>query len=99
MFDYDEIHRVLANPVRRDILRWLKTPAHYFPAIVPSGTGITAGMVHTRTDLSKSTESAHLAALRRAGLVNMVQAKTRVYVSRNEQVIGSYLARILEELG
>lgn len=28
---FNEIHRALANPVRRDVLIWLKNPATYFP--------------------------------------------------------------------
>jgi DNA-binding transcriptional ArsR family regulator len=68
--DIDAIHKALANPVRRDILHWLKDPhEHFAQQEHPLDIGVCAGLIDARTGLSQSTVSSHLATLQRAGLV------------------------------
>ncbi len=90
--DIDAIHKALANPVRRDILGWLKAPAQYFPTQAHSlENGVCAGQIDLRCELSQSTVSAPLATLRRAGLVNSTRIGQWIYFRRNEDVIHAFL--------
>ena len=68
--DIDAIHKALANPVRREILVWLKEPEAYFSEQeFPLASGVCAGQIDARCGMSQSTVSAHLATLHKAGLV------------------------------
>jgi DNA-binding transcriptional ArsR family regulator len=99
MIDIDKIHKVLANPVRRDILRWLKNPAINFPDNRPlHPDGVSIGTIHARINLSQSTVSAHLATLMQAGLLKMHRVGQWVFVSRDEQTIRLFVAALTEEL-
>ncbi len=94
--DIDAIHKALANPVRREILLWLKEPDRFFPeqAQQPHSFmhGVCAGQIDCRCDLSQSTVSAHLATLQRAGLVTTQRIGQWVYFKRNEEAIQAFLA-------
>jgi DNA-binding transcriptional ArsR family regulator len=88
----DAIHKALANPVRRDILNWLKDPQTYFAHQHHSlEMGVCAGLIDARTGLSQSTVSAHLATLQRAGLVNSQRVGQWIYYKRNEDTIKAFL--------
>ncbi|MFL6657741.1 MAG: ArsR/SmtB family transcription factor [Massilia sp.] len=88
----DAIHKALANPVRRDILNWLKEPQTYFAHQQHSlEMGVCAGLIDARTGLSQSTVSAHLATLQRAGLVNSQRVGQWIYYKRNEDTIKAFL--------
>ena len=70
--DIDAIHKALANPVRRQILSWLKEPDAWFSEqIAPLSLGVCAGMIDKQTGLSQSTVSGHLTILQKAGLVTV----------------------------
>ena len=57
--DIDAIHKALANPVRRQILQWLKEPEQYFQEQDhPLHLGVCAGLIDRRLNLSQSTVSA-----------------------------------------
>jgi DNA-binding transcriptional ArsR family regulator len=65
MINVDSIHKALASSLRRDVLRWLRDPSVHFPGADPLlPHGVSVGMIHARTGLSKSTVSAHLSTLR-----------------------------------
>jgi ArsR family transcriptional regulator len=90
--DVDAIHKALANPVRRQILAWLKTPAEYFAAQeYPLELGVCAGLIDERAGLSQSTVSAHLATLQRAGLVTSKRIGQWIFFKRNEETIRAFL--------
>jgi len=90
--DIDAIHKALANPVRREILGWLREPyAHFADQEFPLEHGVCAGKIDTRCGLSQSTVSAHLAALQRAGLVTSKRVGQWVFFKRNEPVIQAFL--------
>jgi DNA-binding transcriptional ArsR family regulator len=90
--DIDAIHKALANPVRRQILAWLRTPADYFAdQEYPLDLGVCAGLIDQRTGLSQSTVSAHLATLQRAGLVTSKRIGQWIFFKRNEEVIDAFL--------
>jgi DNA-binding transcriptional ArsR family regulator len=88
----DAIHKALANPVRRDILLWLKDPQEHF-AHQEHGLdlGVCAGLIDARTGLSQSTVSAHLATLQRAGLVTSRRVGQWIFYKRDEETIKAFL--------
>jgi DNA-binding transcriptional ArsR family regulator len=99
MIDADKIHKVLAHPLRREILMWLKSPGLHFPenrSHHPDSVSI--GTIHARTKLSQSTVSAHLAMLTQAGLLRMHRVGQWVYVSRDEETIRRFVAQLANEL-
>ena len=88
----DAIHKALANPVRRDILNWLKDPhVHFAQQQHNLDIGVCAGLIDARTGLSQSTVSAHLAMLQRAGLVTTQRVGQWIYYKRNEETIKAFL--------
>ncbi|WP_261509558.1 ArsR/SmtB family transcription factor [Burkholderia multivorans] len=90
--DIDAILKALANPVRREILVWLKTPDVHFPdQTLPYHHGVCAGQIDARCGLSQSTVSAHLATLQRAGLVTSTRVGQWAFFKRNEAVIDAFL--------
>ncbi|RKE36493.1 ArsR family transcriptional regulator [Paraburkholderia sp. BL23I1N1] len=95
MVDENLIHKALANPFRREILRWLKTPNQYFvQGHVNSGCGVPSNAIHARSGLSQSTVSAHVAALVEAGLLVSTRVGQWMFVARNEEVIRAFATQI-----
>jgi DNA-binding transcriptional ArsR family regulator len=93
--DTDAIHKALANPTRREILAWLKSPAEYFSAQeYPLDLGVCAGLIDQQAGLSQSTISAHLATLQRAGLITSRRVGQWIFFKRNEMVISRFLAQL-----
>jgi ArsR family transcriptional regulator len=93
--DIDAIHKALANPVRREILAWLKEPAVYFSEQHMSlDNGVCAGVIDARCGMSQSTVSAHLATLSKAGLVSSRRIGQWVFFKRDEAVIQAFLDHI-----
>jgi ArsR family transcriptional regulator len=99
MMDIDAIHKALANPVRRQILAWLKTPEVYFTQQDhPFELGVCAGLIDQRTKLSQSTVSAHLASLQAAELVTSKRVGQWIFYKRNEEVIHAFLNQMKGDL-
>lgn len=97
--DIDAIHKALANPVRREILGWLRAPAQYFSMQDhPLELGVCAGLINERTGLSQSTISAHLRVLQDAGLVTSKRVGQWIFFKRNEAVIQAFLAQVHNDL-
>ncbi|WP_427313230.1 ArsR/SmtB family transcription factor [Cupriavidus sp. H39] len=97
--DIDAIHKALANPVRRNILAWLKTPQQCFSEQeYPLDLGVCAGLIDARTGLSQSTVSAHLATLQRAGLVTSKRVGQWVFFKRDEETIRAFLDHMQSDL-
>lgn len=90
--DIDAIHKALANPVRRQILTWLKAPETWFSEQAhPLTFGVCAGLIDQRAGLSQSTVSAHLATLQKAGLVTVHRVGQWNFFKRNEAVIQAFV--------
>ena len=88
----DAIHKALANPVRREILQWLKEPeVHFAHQEHALDFGVCAGLIDARTGLSQSTVSAHLATLQRAGLVTSRRVGQWIFYKRDEETIKAFL--------
>lgn len=97
--DIDAIHKALANPMRREILAWLRDPeAHFADQEFTLDYGVCAGKIDARCGLSQSTVSAHLAALQKAGLVTTKRVGQWVFFKRNEPVIEAFLAYVNAQL-
>lgn len=95
----DVIHKALANPVRRQILEWLKAPEQNFSHQAhPLHLGVCAGLIDERAGLSQSTVSAHLAVLQRAGLVEAQREGQWVFFKRNEATINAFLECLNDRL-
>jgi len=90
--DIDAIHKALANPMRRQILAWLKEPEVYFSEQQhPLSLGVCAGLIDKRAELSQSTVSAHLAVLVKAGLVTSHRVGQWNYFKRDEATIQAFI--------
>lgn len=90
--DIDAIHKALANPVRRQILGWLKTPGEFFAMQDhPLDFGVCASLIDARTGLSQSTVSAHLSALLKADLLTSRRVGQWIFYKRNEATIQAFL--------
>ena len=97
--DIDAIHKALANPVRREILAWLKEPEVYFGGQeLPLENGVCAGAIDGRCGMSQSTVSAHLATLHKAGLVTTKRIGQWGFFKRDETVIKAFLDHMLNGL-
>ena len=97
--DVDAIHKALANPVRREILGWLKNPSeHFSDQEIPLDHGVCAGKFEGHCGLSQSTVSVHLAALQRAGLVTSKRVGQWVFFKRNEAVIQAFIEHMNADL-
>jgi len=97
--DIDAIHKALANPVRRQILHWLKDPQQHFSEQEhPLEMGVCCKLIDKRAGLSQSTVSAHLATLQKAGLVSTRRVGQWVFFQRNEETIQTFLAQLNDGL-
>ncbi len=95
----DVVHKALANPVRRQILEWLKDPHENFAQQDhPLDLGVCAGLLDARTGLSQSTVSGHLAILQKAGLVTARKVGQWIFYKRNEETIQAFLAHLNDRL-
>lgn len=97
--DIDAIHKALANPVRRQILQWLKDPEqHFIEQELPLDMGVCAGLIDRRLGLSQSTVSAHLATLQKAGLVLTRKVGQWTFFKRDEAAIQAFLEQLQQGL-
>ena len=95
----DAIHKALANPVRRQILQWLKAPQlHFSHQEHGLDLGVCAGLIDAHTGLSQSTVSAHLATLQRAGLISARRVGQWIFYKRDEETITAFLAHMNDGL-
>lgn len=97
--DSEAIHKALANPLRRQILEWLKSPERYFPNQQHAlSLGVCAGQIDARAGLSQSTVSAHLATLLKAELISSQRVGQWNYFQRNEETIRGFLDQLNDQL-
>jgi ArsR family transcriptional regulator len=98
--DLDLIFKALANPTRRQILEWLKSPEQFLPAEEGMGfqRGVCAGHIERLGQVSQSTMSNHLSVLQQAGLISATKHGQWSYFSRNEALIQQYIEHIQQHL-
>lgn len=91
--------RALSNPMRFQLLQWLREPERHFSlegAIAdPVEVGVCVTHIQARAGLAQSTVSAYMAELHRAGLVQATRVGKWTHYRRDEQRI----ARLVAELG
>ena len=93
------ILKALSNPLRREILLWLKSPEQYFPTQeLPHSLGVCAGQVDQRAGLSQSTISNHLAILQKAELISCRKVGQWCFFQRNDATIAAFVAQLQLDL-
>jgi DNA-binding transcriptional ArsR family regulator len=99
MIDANRIHRALANPLRRDILAWLKNPRATFPkAHIDVGHGVPVNVIQALSGLSQASVSAHVAVLVEAKLLIAARVGQWVFLSRNEETIRAFAKHVALQL-
>ncbi|WP_419901963.1 ArsR/SmtB family transcription factor [Kiloniella sp.] len=96
----DKIISVLNNPVRRNILKWLKDRSNFPPALPEhlDLDGVCIGYIQEKAGLSQSTISNYMGLLKQAGLVESERHGQWTFYRRNEDSIRTFLKAIEEEL-
>ncbi|MTD52803.1 ArsR/SmtB family transcription factor [Amycolatopsis pithecellobii] len=98
-----EALKALANPVRWQILRWLREPERNFPVqpeiTDPYTVGVCVSHIQERTGLAQSTVSAYMATLERAGLVRSTRVGKWTHYRRDEERISELLDLMASEVG
>lgn len=89
-----EIFKALSNPIRLNIIKWLKEPQNNFPPQglhVPGGDrfdrSVCVGSICEKTQISQSTISHYLDMMQRAGLLESRRFGKWTYYRRNERNI------------
>ena len=98
--DIDLIFKALANPTRRQILEWLKSPEQFL-SVAECGDfkrGVCAGHIEKLGNVSQSTMSNHLSVLQQAGLIQAHKHGQWSYFSRNEVLIQQYINYLKDTL-
>lgn len=96
--DINEALKALANPMRLDILNWLKDPRTNFPEqeVDPETVGVCVSIIQERTGLSQSTTSLYLTSLQRAHLVTSQRIGPWTYYKRDNENIDAFF-KVLQE--
>ncbi|MEV7095252.1 metalloregulator ArsR/SmtB family transcription factor [Amycolatopsis sp. NPDC051045] len=94
-----EVFKALANPVRLQVLGWLREPERHFPverAIAdPVEVGVCVSHIQEKLGLAQSTVSAYMAVLHRAGLVRATRVGKWTHYKRDE----ARIAELVDLLG
>ena len=100
--DLTELLKVLGNPVRLEMLRWLKDPRQHFPSEQlpddPDRVGVCVTYLQAKAGLAQSTTSTYLAAMERVGLVRATRVGKFVHYRRDEQRIEELQALLADTL-
>ncbi|MFH9661037.1 ArsR/SmtB family transcription factor [Streptomyces sp. NPDC017248] len=90
--------RALSNPIRLQMLRWLREPERHFPmeaAIAdPAEVGVCVSHIQAKAGLAQSTVSTYLAELQRAGLVRATRVGKWTHYKRDEERIAALVAEL-----
>lgn len=90
-----EALRALANPVRLQVLGWLRDPRAHFPVeqgiADPDEAGVCVSQITDKTGLAQSTVSAYMATLERAGLVISTRIGKWTHYRRDEERIQAFV--------
>ena len=90
--------RALSNPMRLQLLLWLREPERHFSlegAIAdPAEVGVCVSHIQAKAGLAQSTVSAYMAELERAGLVRSTRVGKWTHYKRDEQCIARFVAAL-----
>lgn len=100
--DLNEVIKALGNPVRMEIVRWLKNPKVHFDVaeqlVDADKEGVCVSIIQEKAGLSQSTVSVYLSALQRAGLVKSNRIGAWTYYQRDEANIQRFLSLLGADL-
>jgi len=96
----DNIIAAINNPVRRQILEWLKDRSNFPPAIPEHADldGVCVGYIQEKACLSQSTISNYMGLLKKAGLVISERHSQWTFYRRDENAIRAFLKEFKESL-
>ncbi|SDM57533.1 ArsR/SmtB family transcription factor [Allokutzneria albata] len=90
--------RALSNPMRLQLLLWLREPERHFSAegaiADPAEVGICVTHIRAKAGLAQSTVSAYMAELERAGLVRATRVGKWTHYKRDEQRIAELVGTL-----
>ena len=91
--DIDKAISALNNPVRRQILVWLKDRSNFPPALPEHAdlSRVCIGYIQEKTNLAQSTISTYMRLLKGAGFVASERRGQWTFYRRNEDVIAATL--------
>lgn len=102
MVNIQDALKAINNPVRLDILRWLKSPSINFDVkhqlVDANIDGVCVSIIQEKAQLSQSTVSSYLTILQRAKLVTSKRIGPWTYYQRNEEKIAEFLTKLNQEL-
>ncbi|MFI1917667.1 ArsR/SmtB family transcription factor [Nocardia sp. NPDC020380] len=94
--------RALANPVRLQLLSWLRDPERHFDltgaTIDPHEHGVCVSHIQAKVGLAQSTVSAYMAELERAGLVRSTRIGKWTHYKRDEPRISQLVTTLSQSL-
>ena len=83
--------KALANPVRLEIMEWLRDPVAEFadwePIVDRVEVGVCVSHIQAKSGLAQSTVSSYMATLERAGLVRSTRVGKWTHYKRDEAVL------------
>ena len=90
----------LGNPVRRQILSWLKDRSNFPPALPEHADldGVCVAYIQEKAGLSQSTISHYMGLLKDAGLVKSARHGQFTFYRRDEKAIQAFLNAVETEL-
>lgn len=98
--ELDRMISALNNPVRRQILEWLKDRSNFPPALPEHAEveGVCVGYIQEKAQLSQSTISSYMGLLKQAGFVVSERHGQWTFYRRDEKNIQRFLAAVQDEL-
>lgn len=98
--DIEKAISALNNPIRRQILIWLKDRSNFPPALPEHADldGVCVAYIREKAALSQSTISTYMGMLKDAGLVLSARHGQWTFYRRNEEAIAATLKKLSEDL-
>jgi len=102
MSDLITVLKAINNPVRLEILQWLKDPKANFDVadqlVDADVEGVCASIIQEKVGLSQSTVSSYLSTLQRAKLVRAKRIGQWTYFQRNQERVDQLLDELKLQL-
>ncbi|MDH3761263.1 MAG: metalloregulator ArsR/SmtB family transcription factor [Gammaproteobacteria bacterium] len=98
--DMEKALTALNNPVRRQILSWLKDRSNFPPALPEHADleGVCVAYIQEKAGLSQSTISHYMGILKDAGLVKSDRHGQFTFYRRDEDAMQAFLSAVETEL-
>ena len=89
----------LNNPMRRNIIGWLKDRSNFPPALPEhaDAKGVCVRYIQEKSGLSQSTISNYMRLLKDAGLVNSERHGQWTFYSRDEDALQAFVTAVEKE--